>query len=105
MNGYLQWGKRVDMGTKHLSHSDMTLYRMPFVLSFETSHRLGQLPPAKAERELRGLMWPALVARNSSGGIIGSSYGSVSHSIEEIEYVPGAPAGHVTVGESFGIGD
>jgi hypothetical protein len=105
MNGFLQWSKRTDAGKRTLSHADMYLYSVPFFLTAETAQCLGQLSAADAERKLRGLVWPALVARDTPGTVRGTSYGAVSHSIESIAYAPGDAGGRITVGQSIGIGD
>lgn len=105
MNGFLRWGQKSLVRTQMMSYADMSVYRIPFVLSTDTAIRLGQMNSDEAAKVLSNLMWSAVSLRNSSGGIVGSSYGSVSYSIEEVEYVPGLPCGHVTVGQSVGIGD
>lgn len=104
-NGRIQWSKAEVVGTKALSHADLTIYRTPFVLSPDAVQRLSTMTLEESDNTLHNMMWRGLIAHNANGPVRGSSWCAVSHHIMGIEYVAGKATGFVTIGRSVGIGD
>jgi hypothetical protein len=100
-NGRIQWSKAEVVGTKALSHADLTIYRTPFVLSPDAVQRLSTMTLEESDNALHNMMWRGVIARNTGG----PTWGGVSHAIMGIEYVAGKATGFVTIGRSVGIGD
>jgi len=92
-NGRIRWSQRRVVGTKQAAWSDLTTYEVPFEI-------VGR--DVLSEAGLRNLIANAVSRRlNRSGGIVGSSYGARSYTVESVD----VGAGIARVVESVGIGD
>lgn len=93
-NGKLLWSQRKVVGTHQAAWSDLTTFEVPFVV--------GGNRDTIPENDLRNMIANAVSRRlNCSGGIVGSSYGAHSYTVESVDVA----AGIARVVQSVGIGD